>query len=176
MLFRIAPAEKLGNEVLMRYDCLVTDVPPVAICSANQERGQSGACSNSLGATESMMRMPVMNKTQIECLRLFVEMGEGRTIPALHRHVAAFDLARSVIKATSALGRPSTDGRSRQARRLRSSRQKSKKRCSKTALRGCESKSPLRVQFRRNSARASRVRAGLPRLSGSGEDGTSYPW
>jgi hypothetical protein len=23
MLFRIAPAEKLGNEILMRYDCLV---------------------------------------------------------------------------------------------------------------------------------------------------------
>jgi hypothetical protein len=33
-----------------------------------------------------------MDKTQVECFRLFVELGDGRSIPALHRHVTALEM------------------------------------------------------------------------------------
>jgi hypothetical protein len=38
----------------------------------------------------------VMSKTQAECFRLFVEMGDGRNIPALYRHVTALGLEVSL--------------------------------------------------------------------------------
>jgi hypothetical protein len=41
-------------------------------------------------------RGPVMSKTQAECFRLFVELGDGRSIPALHRHVTALGLEVSL--------------------------------------------------------------------------------
>jgi hypothetical protein len=42
--------------------------------------------------TERTTRAPVMNRTQVECFRLFVELGDERSIPALHRHVTALEM------------------------------------------------------------------------------------
>jgi len=33
-----------------------------------------------------------MDETQTACFRLFIELGEGRSIPALHKHVAALGM------------------------------------------------------------------------------------
>jgi hypothetical protein len=43
-------------------------------------------------STELVTRPPVMDETQIACFRLFVELGERRSIPALHREVAALEM------------------------------------------------------------------------------------
>jgi hypothetical protein len=37
-----------------------------------------------------------MNNTQAECFRLFVELGDGRNIPALHRHLTALEMGVSL--------------------------------------------------------------------------------
>jgi hypothetical protein len=41
---------------------------------------------------ESRRQTSAMDDTQIACFRLFIELGEGRSIPALHRQVTALEI------------------------------------------------------------------------------------
>ena len=50
------------------------------------------AWSPLMKTTESRTRAPTMDATQIACFRLFVEMGDGRSIPALHRRVTVLEM------------------------------------------------------------------------------------
>jgi hypothetical protein len=45
---------------------------------------------------EATTKVPVMGKTQAECFRLFVELGDKRSIPALNRHVTALGMQVSL--------------------------------------------------------------------------------
>src|ERR1035438_8137761 len=45
---------------------------------------------------EPKPRTPVMDARQSECFRLFVELGDGRSIPALYRHTTALGMEVSL--------------------------------------------------------------------------------
>jgi hypothetical protein len=47
-------------------------------------------------ATEHPATIPVMNATEATCFRLYVELGNGRSIPKLHKRAEALDLGVSL--------------------------------------------------------------------------------
>jgi hypothetical protein len=76
----------------MRYDYLAAFCYLIAFVVRTRGAGNAGSMEQLMRTTETTTRTPAMDETQTACFRLFIELGYGRSIPALHRHVTALEM------------------------------------------------------------------------------------